>query len=145
MLWGLLLPVTVSSRVSDIWRSYAAQRLMWLCGQQLAFSAPWVEQIRNAHNYLADFAAEGPLYSQAGELVRYLREWKPPASATTLRDCVLELTISLYEIGVLEESDIHLQRAWLHDLQERGYVFPALVSRSSTGDASGGGSGGTRG
>jgi len=32
-----------------------------------------VKQVRNAHNYLADFEAELPLYSRAGELVRFLR------------------------------------------------------------------------
>jgi len=28
-LWGLLLPVSVTGRVSDIWRSYITSRLMW--------------------------------------------------------------------------------------------------------------------
>ena len=62
--WGLLLPVTVHGRVTDIWRSFFTQRLMWDVGQQLAFSNPFVTQYRNVHNYLADFNSEKPLYSQ---------------------------------------------------------------------------------
>ena len=27
--WGLLLPVTVHGRVSDIWRAYLTQKLLW--------------------------------------------------------------------------------------------------------------------
>lgn len=45
-LWGLLLPVTVHGRVSDIWRSYAWQRLLWGCELRVAFSAPLVKQAR---------------------------------------------------------------------------------------------------
>ena len=34
-LWGLLLPVSVHGRVSDIWRSYIMQRLMHDVGQMI--------------------------------------------------------------------------------------------------------------
>lgn len=43
--WALLLPTTVHSRVSDIWRSYIAQRLMWDIGRSLVFSSPFVVQV----------------------------------------------------------------------------------------------------
>ena len=87
-LWSLLLPVTVHGRVSDIWRGYFAQvratHCTTLCslselivvpcgyvfpnawqrlgediGMRLAFIPPVVVQIRNSHNYLADFDSEG--------------------------------------------------------------------------------------
>lgn len=54
-MWGLLLPITVHGRVSDIWRSYFTQRIMWSAGLKLAMARPWVVQKRNAHNYLGDF------------------------------------------------------------------------------------------
>lgn len=44
----------VHGRVSDIWRSYMAQRLLWDVGYQVAFSPPMVDQLRSPHNYLAD-------------------------------------------------------------------------------------------
>ena len=35
--WALLLPITVHDCVSDIWRSYFAQRLFWDVGLQVGF------------------------------------------------------------------------------------------------------------
>lgn len=43
--WSLLLPSTPHGRVSDIWRSYIAQRLMWDTGTFLAFASPFVTQV----------------------------------------------------------------------------------------------------
>jgi hypothetical protein len=63
----------VHGRVSDIWRSYAAQRLLWDVGLHIAFSPPMVTQIRSPHNPLADMHAEQDLYYKALELVRFLR------------------------------------------------------------------------
>ncbi|EER03723.1 hypothetical protein Pmar_PMAR023021 [Perkinsus marinus ATCC 50983] len=73
-LWGLYLPVTVSiypysivrshleqvhGRVSDIWRSFVLQRLLWDLGASVAVAGrTWVRQLRNSHDYLADFIAE---------------------------------------------------------------------------------------
>ena len=51
--WGLLLPCTVHGRVTDIWRAYFTQRMLWDVGLRIGFSSPWVTQYRNAHNYLA--------------------------------------------------------------------------------------------
>ena len=55
--WGMLLPVTVHGRVSDIWRSYFTQALLPSVGAVVAFAPAWVEQvraeIREAHFYLS--------------------------------------------------------------------------------------------
>lgn len=44
--WGMLLPVTVHGRVSDIWRSYFTQTLLPSTGAVAAFGPAWVEQVR---------------------------------------------------------------------------------------------------
>jgi hypothetical protein len=46
--------VQVHGRISDIWRSYVSQRLLWDVGYHIAFSTPMVDQLRSPHNYLAD-------------------------------------------------------------------------------------------
>ena len=125
-LWSLLLPCTVHGRVTDIWRAYVAQRLLWDVGERLAFASPWVTQYRNPHNYLGDFNSELPLYLQSGELVDALRDWKP--SRETLPGRLEELYILLYEFGVLELDDVTLVQAWITDLLRVGYKFPPLVS-----------------
>ncbi|EPB71891.1 hypothetical protein ANCCEY_09016 [Ancylostoma ceylanicum] len=54
----LLLPVTVAFRVTNIWRSYFAQKLLHLVGENIAFYPANAIQIRNSHNYLDDFRSE---------------------------------------------------------------------------------------
>ena len=49
--FALYLPISVSGRVSDIWRSYIAQAIFKLCHIRVGFPArPLVVQVRNAHN-----------------------------------------------------------------------------------------------
>lgn len=50
--WGMLLPITVHGRVSDIWRSFFTGRIMWEAGQRLAFASPFVTQVRFTHSKL---------------------------------------------------------------------------------------------
>jgi len=120
--WGLLLPVTVHGRVADILRSYLVQRLMWGAGQSLAFISPLVRQVRNAHTYLADFVAEQPLYTKAGELVRHLVELAE--SRQGLAEAMTDLTTGMYRLGIVEAADVGLVRAWVGDLARCGYVWP---------------------
>ena len=75
--FGLLLPTTVPGRVSDIWRSYITQRIMWECGLGLAFRAPVVFQERSPHSFLADMDSERDLYFKATRLVHFLGVWTP--------------------------------------------------------------------
>ena len=123
-LWGLLLPCTVHGRVTDIWRAYFTQRLLWDIGSRIAFATPWVTQYRNAHNYLADFNSELPLYQQAGALVDALLAWRPASG--TLPGRIEELYILMYECGIVGLADVHLAQAWLADLVKVGYRFPPL-------------------
>ena len=53
--WSLYLPNTVSIRVTDIWRSYWAQRLIWLLNGTITFNGPSAYQLRSPHSYLKDF------------------------------------------------------------------------------------------
>jgi hypothetical protein len=104
----MLLPVTVHGRVSDIWRAYIAQAVMKCT---LIFSSPWVTQIRNSHNYLADFEAEIPLYTQSSAIVDHL------VSKTGKYSSLPEAMTEAYEYGLLGQADVGLAFAWQSDLQ----------------------------
>lgn len=145
--WSLLLPTTVHSRVSDIWRSYIAQRVMRDHGQRLAFTSPRVWQNRTQHDFLRDFDSEHDLYLKAGALLALLDGLHPPApltAATGNRDAAAgwtyfgtnsiaahfeALMIDLFEHGVVEEADVLLAQAWLSDLVAMGYAFPGDAKR----------------
>ena len=118
-LWALLLPTTVHGRVSDIWRSLIFQRIMWQTGLRVAFTAAFVDQFRNAHDYLDDFDAELPLYLKAGSLSRFLLSWAPQ-NQNSVPELIEALFIELFEIGVLEISDVGLCQAWISDLLALG-------------------------
>ncbi len=124
-LWGMLLPVSIHGRVSDIWRSYIMQRLMHDVGQSVGFVSPFVVQIRNAHNYQGDFMSEEPLYEKTEALVKVLGEWKSYSNIFERR--MIELFIELYERDFIGVKDVTLCQKWINSLKQIGYVFPKLL------------------
>ena len=124
--WALLLPITVHGRVSDIWRSYFAQRLFWDVGLQMGFLArPLVVQDRNPHSNLGDLDAERDLYQKSEHLINFLGRWK--GKGKTLIARVEELWVTLYEHQYIELEDVVLMQQWLQSLLDIGYAFPELV------------------
>ena len=125
--WGLFLPTTVHGRVSDIWRSYFAQRLFWDVGLRVGFMArPLVVQDRNEHSYLADLDAEVDLHQKSEHLVEFLGRWK--GKGTTLVERIEELWVTLYEHAYIEIDDVKLIQLWLQALIDGGYKFPELIT-----------------
>jgi hypothetical protein len=127
--WGMYLPMTVTGRVSDIWRSYIVQRLLRELETPLRilYSPPWVIQIRNAHDYLEDMAAEQHLYMRTETLLDYLDSWQASSEATTLPQRILELWPALYERNYVEVDDVLAIKEWLDALQQGGYMFPKVI------------------
>lgn len=58
----LYLPSNCSFRMTDIWRSFVAQRCLWELGEGVVFHSATVYQERNEHNLLKDFEDEVPGY-----------------------------------------------------------------------------------
>ncbi|KAF9897140.1 hypothetical protein BX616_006111, partial [Lobosporangium transversale] len=123
--WGLLLPITVSFRVCDIWRGYWVQRLLWDINGSLGFTKPTVDQIRNAHNYLADYEDELQLYSEASKLVEFLANWSSPS--TNLGTRIVDLMKAMAKEKFIGEGDVDLSERWVRDLQNVGYNFPDVT------------------
>lgn len=55
---NLYLPCYVPFRMTDIWRSFVAQLVLWSQGKLLSFHQPIVEQYRNEHDFMLDFLDE---------------------------------------------------------------------------------------
>ena len=123
--WGLLLPVSVNGRVSDIWRSYFFQRLFWDVGLRVGFMArPLVTQDRNIHSNLADFNAEDDLYQKSEQLIDFLQQWE--GKSATLTGRIEELWVALYEHEYIDILDVTIVQLWLQALIDAGYRFPDL-------------------
>jgi len=132
-LWSLLLPKTVSFRVCDIWRAYWAQRLLWDVGGRLVFQGSTVDQVRNLHNLLEDRDEEKSLYEDAERFVALLDGWMP--TTASLSERMIELAELMVANTLLAQGDVELMRAWVADLDHIGYVFPSLVTATTTAPA----------
>ena len=75
--------------------------------------AAQVEQDRNAHDLLADYMSERPLYERAGALLEVLAA---APCASTLPGAVERLFVRLYEYEFVEASDVERVQAFLRDL-----------------------------
>ncbi|XP_013389154.1 probable glycosyltransferase STELLO2 [Lingula anatina] len=123
--FAMYLPITVTGRVTDIWRAYFTVRLLWDIKRSLVFASPWVTQIRNAHNWLADFYAEWDLYFKSTQLAEFLQSWKPSRGGNIAHE-TKELYVALYETTFIESLDVRIIDAWLKDLECMGYKFPKV-------------------
>ena len=123
--FGLFLPITVSGRVTDIWRSFIAQRLFWDVGLQLGFIArPLVVQDRNVHSNIGDLGSEWDLYIKGKQLMEFLGSWK--GKGGTIVERTEELWVALYERQYIELHDVELVQLWLQTLLDIGYTFPDI-------------------
>eukprot|EP00965_Chrysotila_dentata_P017280 573579-Pleurochrysis_carterae.AAC.1 len=129
-LWALLLPTTVNSKVSDVWRSYAAQRIFWDIGLQLSFvdggmAVSFATQRQTFRSETKDdLRAEMPLNLQTEELLRLLSHWTCTASRLSITSCMGQLWKMMHTHGFVEQADVDLLRMWLEELKKIGYSFP---------------------
>lgn len=113
----LYLPSKCSFRMTDIWRSFVAQRIAWEYGWNIAFYSPTVYQERNEHNLLKDFEDEVPGYLNNSSIGKALDSLslsdKPEKIFENLTRCY-ELMVDKYLVG---EEEMDILQAWIHDLQ----------------------------
>ena len=101
-----------------------AQRLLWEVEGNLAFGPPTVDQHRNAHTLLRDFGEELDLYSQAGDLMQLLTEWRPAAGAD-LPKMMVDLADAMVAAKMWAQASSCLA-------DSLGYVAVRLVSIAAT-------------
>jgi GDP-4-dehydro-6-deoxy-D-mannose reductase len=125
--WTLLLPATVHSSVSDIWRGYIGQRIMWDYSLRAAVIPPKVQQHRDKSDLMALMEGQSELFSKTPALIRFLAfEWTPVGD--TIPQRMEHMMISLQEHGFVHFNDVVLAQNWLHALSAVGYTFPALTT-----------------
>lgn len=112
----LYLPFHCSFRMTDIWRSFVAQRIAWVNGWSVLFYSPTVYQIRNDHDLMHDFADEVPGYLHNSQIAAVLADLALTeglkAIPANLRLCYEKLI----EIDVVKPDELPLLDAWLRDI-----------------------------
>jgi hypothetical protein len=116
----MYLPAYCSFRMTDIWRSFVAQRIAWENGWSILFHEATVWQERNDHNLMRDFRDEVPGYLNNRAIAETLGalELRPGREALgeNLRMCY-EALVRLELVG---REELPLLEAWLSDLSALG-------------------------
>jgi hypothetical protein len=111
----MYLPSFVSFRMTDIWRSFVAQRCLWAMGHGVVFHGAEMFQERNEHNLLRDFEQEVPGYLGNERFRQVLDalelEAGSHAAGANLRRCYH----ALEQAGLIERRELALVDAWLQD------------------------------
>ena len=113
----LYLPSYCSFRMTDIWRSFVAQRCLWELGHGMVFHAAEADQDRNPHNLMRDFKDEISGYTQNDAIVARLSD----LSLNAGRDAVADNLVTCYEAltaaGFFPADELPLVRGWVEDMQ----------------------------
>ena len=112
----LYLPYHCSFRMTDIWRSFVAQRLAWAAGWRVMFHSATVYQERNEHDLMRDFADEVPGYLHNDRIRKTLEDLDVGSGAGALWDNLLKAYDALIQLDVVSEGERPLVSAWIDDL-----------------------------
>jgi hypothetical protein len=114
----LYLPSFCTFRMTDIWRSFVAQRCLWELGGVVTFHAPEVLQRRNPHNLLKDFEDEVPGYLGNEGIVRLLEKLPLKPGKGAVGSNLYRCYSALIEKNIISPKELPLLEAWLHDVEK---------------------------
>jgi hypothetical protein len=114
----LYLPSFCSFRMTDIWRSFVAQRIIWECGWGVIFHNATVWQERNEHNLLRDFEQEIPGYMNNEKIKVLLANLALKRGVSEIGDNMLVCYEELIRNRIISDSkELTLLNAWLEDIR----------------------------
>lgn len=113
----LYLPAYCSFRMTDIWRSFVAQRIAWESGWHVLFHEPTVWQDRNDHNLMLDFADEIPGYLHNDRIHRILEDIPCAGGPENIPDDLRRCYQALIAAEVIGTDEMPLLESWLTDIE----------------------------
>jgi hypothetical protein len=112
----LYLPSFCSFRMTDIWRSFVAQRICWENEWDILFHHATVWQERNEHNLSGDFSDEMQGYLYNHLIVQNLKQLKLKLGVENIPENLLVCYEELIRMNLIDKTEIRLIEAWLKDL-----------------------------
>jgi hypothetical protein len=104
--------------MTDIWRSFVAQRIAWTNGWSTVFTEATMRQERNQHDLMRDFSDELPGYLDNERICETLASISllpgPENIVANLRICYEHLV----SIGIHDPRELSLLDAWIADIAE---------------------------
>jgi STELLO glycosyltransferases len=123
----MYLPATCSFRMTDIWRSFVAQRLAWANGWGVLFHEATMRQARNKHDLAKDFADEVPGYLNNRMICAALESLEFAPGTEHLGANMRRAYELLVEREMLHEKELLYLDAWLADVASILTITPALI------------------
>ena len=114
----MYLPSYVSFRMTDIWRSFVAQRCLWEIGSSLTYHAGAVYQSRNSHDLMRDFSDEIPGYKLNQEIVERLDRLRLSPGIENVSSNLRRCYEALHDMNVIPGEELELVEAWIADIHE---------------------------
>lgn len=114
----LYLPAYCSFRMTDIWRSFIAQRIAWANEWAVLFHEPTVWQERNEHNLMRDFKDEVPGYLNNAAICEALAQLSIKAGVENLADNLRVCYEKLVSMELVGAQELALVDAWLGDITQ---------------------------
>ncbi len=113
----LYLPAHCSFRMTDIWRSFVAQRIAWENNWNVLFDKPTMFQKRNEHNLLKDFTDEIPGYLHNEKICNALETLALKSGVDHLGLNLVTCYEKIVALGMIEKKELPLVNAWIDDLE----------------------------
>jgi hypothetical protein len=102
--------------MTDIWRSFVAQRIAWENDWTVLFHNSTVFQERNEHNLMRDFTDEVPGYLNNGSIGSMLASVKMKSGTKEIPNNMRLAYQTLIEAGLVRQEELNLLDAWLNDI-----------------------------
>jgi hypothetical protein len=122
----LYLPSYCSFRMTDIWRSFVAQRCLWELGYELEFHPADVRQMRNEHNLMRDFDQETVGYLRNNEIRTILDACDLSSGPSHVEENLLRCYEALIRAKIVSDEEIRLLEAWLEDCGSFAIASPGF-------------------
>jgi hypothetical protein len=113
----LYLPAYCSFRMTDIWRSFIAQRISWENNWYILFHEPSMYQERNIHNLLKDFEDEIPGYLNNSHICKKLEKLDLKPGMENIPHNLNVCYEKLVTMNLVGQKELSLLNTWLKDLQ----------------------------
>ena len=113
----MYLPSYCSFRMTDIWRSFVAQRVAWSCGWSIMFHKSSVFQKRNVHNLMNDFIDEIPGYTHNYKIMQKLVMLKLLPGTKNLKKNMLKCYKEFIKMNLINKREILLLNKWFEDIE----------------------------
>jgi len=120
----LYLPAHCSFRMTDIWRSFVAQRIAWENNWAVLFREATVWQERNEHNLMKDFADEVPGYLHNESICEALGELSLKEGVQNIIPNLVLCYERLVDMEMIDVDELRLLEAWIDDLKN---LWPSML------------------